>query len=63
MEFTKEMTQSLLKERARLKMEQTKIEKALKALQDLCEHEWISDSYDSHKKYYVCGVCEKTESR
>ena len=46
-----------------------KISKAIKALQDVCEHKhsdgsdaFVIEGHDSHKDYYKCDICGKTES-
>jgi len=46
-----------------------KIDAAISALQDVCEHKHNDGSdafdvegHDSHKTYYVCKICGKTES-
>ena len=38
------------------------ISKAIRCLQELCDHEWKNTGYDSHKDHYECSICGKTDS-
>ncbi len=61
--ITKEMMKPLIAKRQKANVELMKVNKAIKALQNLCDHDWVSDGQDSHKDHYKCDICEKTESR
>lgn len=37
--------------------EAEKRRKAIRALQDVCEHEWVDDGHDSHNNYKRCTKC------
>jgi len=34
-----------------------KVRKAIEAMQELCEHEYIDNGHDSHKDHYCCAIC------
>ena len=34
---------------------------AIKALQDVCKHDWKDNGYDSHKDHYKCSKCGLTD--
>jgi len=61
--ITIETMKPLLSQRTKLRWELKKVDTAINALQEICEHEWISDGHDSHKDHYICSICKKTESR
>jgi len=60
----KEHIEILEKERTELKTRLSKIDKAISALRDVCNHKYSDGSdamkyegHDSHKDYYKCGIC------
>ena len=60
----KKIISELQKELDELKEKRTKIENAIKALQNICEHKLEDGSSafelegnDSHKDYYKCSIC------
>ena len=63
MTITREMMKTLIAKRQKANVELMKINKAIEALRDLCDHDWQNDGHDSHKDHYKCSICEKTESR
>jgi len=58
----KELIDPLHKERKKLYKQAAAIDKAIRALQDLCEHDWKEDGHDSHKTHHICKICSKQES-
>ena len=38
-----------------------KLDRAIKAFQDVCEHEWKWDGHDSHHDYGRCIHCDLVE--
>jgi hypothetical protein len=38
-----------------------KLRVALKAVQEVCEHQWFDDGHDSHHSYQRCAKCDVTE--
>jgi len=40
-----------------LNKEVSKIEKAIKALQEICNHKFIDNGHDSHYSYSICIFC------
>jgi len=58
----KEQINKLFKERSILYERIMKLDKAIKALQDICEHDWQDDGRDSHKDHYKCSICGATDS-
>lgn len=58
------MKATLSKLRERLEegtTEMTKLRKAIEAMQNVCEHDWVDNGRDSHKDHYVCTICGKTD--
>lgn len=47
----------LHKKRRELSEKLSKVETAIRALQDICEHEWKDVGHDSHKNHYECPLC------
>lgn len=43
------------------KEEISKIDIAIKAFQEVCDHNYIADGRDSHHSYVVCTICGKEE--
>jgi hypothetical protein len=62
MKITKEMIDPLIQDRKNLMDTVKEIDKALASLRKLCDHDWIDDGYDSHKKHYKCSICKETKS-
>ncbi len=58
----KEMMDPLFQKRKELNAESLKIDNAIKALQDICDHDYVSDGHDSHKSHYKCKMCRYTDS-
>jgi len=58
----KESVEPLHEERKKLHEKLAKVNKAIKALQDLCDHDFVEDGHDSHKTHYKCSICSKEES-
>jgi hypothetical protein len=56
------MMDELFTKREKIHAEATKVDKAIKALQDICEHDLANDGHDSHKDHYKCTICRYTES-
>ena len=48
--------QELLKRREKLGNELDKLDDAIDAIQDICDHEWVSASGGSDR-YKVCDLC------
>ena len=57
-----EIIKKLVKERAKLTNRIQKIATAIKALQDICEHDYVEDGHDSHKDHYICKICFHKDS-
>lgn len=62
----KEHIEILEKERKELNARLSKIDKAISALRDVCNHKYPDGSdamkdkgHDSHKDYYKCEICGK----
>jgi hypothetical protein len=53
-----EVFQTLSKKREHLRGELRKVEKAIEAIQAVCEHNMKYEGHDSHKDYYRCTICE-----
>lgn len=60
----KEQIKKLYKEHKEVSGRLEKIERAINALQDVCEHKlddgecaFVKTGRDSHKTYYKCSVC------
>ena len=53
--------QKLMDESDILHSRQRKLTTAIKALQDVCTHDWRDNGYDSHKDHYICSVCGATD--
>lgn len=53
----RETIKKLNNELMHLDQQAEKRRKAIRALQDVCEHEWASDGHDSHHSYKTCLVC------
>lgn len=51
--------QALVDEKGPLIERLTKLDDAIRALQDVCEHDWKYDGHNSHEDYYVCNKCGK----
>lgn len=51
----------LSKKRDKLLKEADKLDRAIKALQDVCEHDWVDDGHDSHHNYGKCKICGRVE--
>jgi hypothetical protein len=47
----------LMEKRKKLNEDLDKVDKALKALRELCEHQWQYDGHTSHEDYEVCTNC------
>jgi|CXWK01.1.fsa_nt_gi acetylglutamate kinase len=52
-----ETIKNLFKDKETFEKKIEKIDEAIEALQELCEHKWISDGHDSHKNYKKCSIC------
>lgn len=59
---TKEMIKPLLEEKKILSEKIGKVNKAISALQDICEHDYKGDGHDSHKDHYICKICSRKDS-
>jgi len=46
-----------------LDKELKKVDAAIKALQEVCEHDWQPNGHDSHKDWFVCKHCRKDDWR
>jgi len=57
----KETIAQLIRDRTEAFERVHSIEKAIRALQDLCTHTWEDDGYDSHKSYKKCSTCHKED--
>jgi len=57
----KEQIKILLYNQEKLQQKLQKISKTVKALQDICDHEWKNIGHDSHKDHYECNICSKTD--
>jgi len=57
--ITKKMMQPLLKKQKELLAEEAKIDKAICALQELCEHDYKSTGHDHHREHFKCSICSK----
>jgi len=53
--------EDLEQKRVDLNQQVIKIEKAIKALQEICEHEFEPDGRDSHHSYEKCKYCGVTQ--
>lgn len=58
----KETIDKLVEEREKLLERVKKIDKAIDAFQEICEHDYEFDSNDSHKDYYKCNICRSQYS-
>lgn len=45
-----------------LKRDSDKIGKEMDIIRNNCEHNYVSDGYDSHKDYFICTKCGNTYS-
>jgi hypothetical protein len=45
-----------------LRDEMNKVQGAINALQNICEHDWDCVGHDSHKDHYICKICGATEN-
>lgn len=59
---TKEMVEPLLTVKKELSEKLTNVNTAIRALQDICEHDWKNDGHDSHKDHFICKICSRTDS-
>jgi len=63
-DIIKELTAevSRCKEESEKNLEKAKKAKAvIETIQDLCDHEYVADGYDSHKSYWKCTYCGRRE--
>lgn len=58
----RESVEPLFERREVLYKEARAVDKAIKALQEICEHDEVPDGNDSHKDHYKCRICEATWS-
>jgi hypothetical protein len=59
----KEHFKELHEKKAKAFQELNKIQKALRAMQDLCEHKWVSTGHGHNSEHFNCIHCgeEKEE--
>jgi len=58
----KKLITSLNTKKAELLNESNKVQGAINALQNICDHDWNCVGHDSHKDHYTCTICGKTDS-
>lgn len=46
----------------KLEKELEKVDAAIEALQEVCDHDMVYDGHDSHHNYHKCSICNYTES-
>lgn len=56
----KHLVEGMVKEMSDIDGARDKIFTAIRALQNVCKHEWTPDGHDSHNDYYKCGICGLT---
>lgn len=59
MKLTKELFESLEKERSIAQERALMAECALNALEELCDHEWVESPNHGYPSDYHCGICNK----
>ena len=57
MKLTKELFESLEKERSIAQDRATMAECAINALQELCDHAWVESPAHGYPSDYYCGIC------